>query len=327
MSTDQEPTGLKARVAKAARGGEALVEFLTDLLHRGAAVRHEGPSRDHPLVHLNALKNILGDDPDHPPPLLLTAAAELVEPLSLRAGERETSAAWAQSEPGTPVFLMDLEEAVQENDREAMEREAARVYQAAQNPVVVLECLAELALQDIPRCGVFIFHLLRAYAFPSRPGNAWQYIRSALGELQKERLPDPHLRTEREPAALAATVLAQPDVRLWVDLAAVWRLWEADYLRRNAFQREISAWCATLPEREIVPPSKPVEVNWLVEYRRQKGNQFITRAEHLFRHYPEAGSDVWSRLTALEALRFFARRVTAEQLPFIAEHVQQILET
>ena len=66
---------------------------------------------------------------------------------------------------GHTTFAGDLEDIYQKGDWIEAEKTAAKFFLLSDKTRATMDILCEMALQDIPKNGLFIFHLLRAYEF------------------------------------------------------------------------------------------------------------------------------------------------------------------
>ena len=62
---------------KALSGGDSLVNYLNDLLYIAASIEHKDSEKLHPLVTMNCLKNIIGDNRKNPSESLLSYGLQL----------------------------------------------------------------------------------------------------------------------------------------------------------------------------------------------------------------------------------------------------------
>jgi Ca2+-binding EF-hand superfamily protein len=199
-------------------------------LAHSASLEHTGKPETHPIITLNALKNILSENPSKPSK---NKSQDLLRDLKVDGVSGS-------------VFFMDLEDALQRGDNDQALKEAARLYTVSDNPICVLECVAELALQSIQELGQFIFHLMRAAVFNPTHDNTWLFICCAIEEITKNNLPDPH---DSEPIIIESFIpyiLRQSNQKLLIDFSVMKRLWDREYLRSRVFIREISYWLSTL---------------------------------------------------------------------------------
>ena len=107
----------------------------------------------------------------------------------------------------------------------------------------------------------------------------------------------------------------------WITVAAVWRLWESEYMRLPGFKREISHW---ISNQNITQNGNPDGSNPddMVKFRNEGGNYFVKLAENII----QSKNQVVERLAALEALRFFVKKIPIECLPIVAKKINFLMD-
>ena len=256
------------------------------------SAKYEGVSNEHPIILLNSIKNIIGDDKENPSKALLNYAEKTVNQYNLRDDDKIILEEVAKDGIGSSIFISDLEDACQTGIPEAIEKEAARLQWVSDNGLGGLEVLVEVALQDFNRLGIFCFHLLRANNFNRNVNNTWPYTRCLVKEIIKKPLPDPH-----EKADISMNIYRSTDKLEISQLTSAHRLWYGDYVRGDGYKREISHWYKDI---------KPINVSndkyitkELKNYILKGGSFFIDVAEELI------GND--SNLIFLESLRYLIK--------------------
>lgn len=295
--------------------------FLNQLFVKAAGLKHTGPTSEHPLILLNSIKNIIGDDRINPSIKLLKAAEDRIQKLPRRQKDDSILNKVAKEGIGQTIFIMDLEDVCQSGDIERMESEAARLHWASENSAAGLECLAEVALQDIGKNGPFAYHLQRAYVFQDNKEASWTFTRSLLVELVKAPLPEPHIETDKNPLLYLNVVLKSPDPALWIKYAAALRLWEGEYIRSRGYKREISHWLARLNKTLGILNSE-IETGPLESYLQVGGPHFIHLAEDMLK---EKSAD--QKIIALEALRHLSKKGTGRTLTLAARAIKFLTES
>ncbi|MBC8346377.1 MAG: hypothetical protein ISR89_00595 [Candidatus Marinimicrobia bacterium] len=276
---------------------------------------YDGPSNAHPIITLNALKNIIGDDRQNPSQLLLDALENLAEKYPQRTYDKVVLDAVAKEGLGLTVFISDLEDACQSGNPIEMEQEAARLQWVSENGLAVIDCLLEVALQDFDRLGLFIYHLQRANAFSQDVKNTWPYTRCMLKEISKSPLPEPH--GKMDDVGWEMDHVPNDSVQL-NKMAAARRLWNGDYVRIEGYRREISHWFSTV---SVEMGSEKNIMNGLEDYVKNGSNFFIELAEGLI------GNPLWeTKIIQLEALRYFAKNASLKDLPTISSHLKELIK-
>lgn len=272
---------------------------------------YEGPSNDHPIIALNALKNIIGDNRQNPSQKLLDAMGKLAKKYPQRKNDKAALDLVAKDGLGLTVFIADLEDACQSGNPIEMEQEAARLQWVSENGLAGIDCLIEVALQDFDRLGPFAYHLQRANAFSQDVKNTWPYTRCLLKEIAKSPLPEPHDKIELE-----TKIQVSNDKDQVTPMASARRLWEGEYVRISGYRREISHWLS-IQEEEKAPNTVQKAMNGLEDYLHNGGNFFIELAENLT-DYPE-------KIVFLEALRYWTKNKQLSDLPYISNHISDLI--
>ena len=299
----------------------SLEKNLATLLLQSASAIYNDTPIVHPVVCMNSVKNILGDVRDKPSEILLTYAGNFIAGLSSREKDRKVIEDLPHKEIGKTIFISDLEDACQHGDAAQVQEEAARVYLAADGSPAILEILAELALQNVEGNGGFIYHCLRAFAFKPEKERVWSFVQCILQTIKKQSLPDPNEGTNNGPNDLGTIFLNCEKSIDWITVAAVWRLWESEYMRLPGFKREISHWInnQNTIKNENSDGSNPDN---MVKFRKEGGNYFVKLAENIIQ---SKNQDV-ERLAALEAIRFFVKKMPIDCLPIVAKKINFLMD-
>ena len=298
----------------------SLEKDLATLLLKSASTSYNDTPIVHPVVCMNAVKNILGDVRDSPSEILLTYAGNFIAGLSSRKKDRKVLEDMPHEEIGMTIFISDLEDACQHGDAAQVQEKAARVYLAADGSPAILEILAELALQNVEGNGGFIYHCLRAFAFKPKKERVWSFVQCILQTIKKQPLPEPNEGTNNGPNDLRPIFLNCEQPIDWITVAAIWRLWESEYIRLPGFKREISHWISNQnttknENRDGLNPDN------MVKFRKEGGYYFVKLAENII----QSKNHVVERLAALEALRFFVKKMPIDCLPIVAKKVNFLM--
>ena len=276
---------------------------------RAAALVYDGPSVIHPIITLNSLKNIIGDNRKSPSKKLLDEMAKVVESYPERIDDQAVLDRVAKNGLGQTVFISDLEDACQNGNPLEMEYEAAHLQWISENGLGVLEVLVEVALQDFDRLGTFSYHLQRANAFNQEIKNTWTYTRCLLKEIVKSPLPEPHAKVEIDHKLKVSSKKNQVTA-----LASASRLWEGDYIRIKGIRRELSYWLSSI---SVEMGTEKKIMNGLEDYVNNGGNFFIEMAEGLI-----SNLNYEAKIIQLEALRYFVKNSIKSDLPVISKHLE-----
>ena len=299
----------------------SLEKNLATLLLQSASTIYNDTPIVHPVVCMNAIKNILGDVRGSPSEILLTYASNYVAGLKPREKDQKILEDMPEDGIGLSIFISDLEDACQQGDAVQVQEEAARVYLAADGSPAILEILAELALQNVEGNGGFIFHCLRAFAFNPEKERVWSFVQCILQTMKIQPLPEPNEGTNNGANDLVPIFLKCEKPIDWITVAAVWRLWESEYMRLPGFKREISHW---ISNQNITQNGNPDGSNPdnMIKFRKEGGNYFVKLAENII----QSKKQVVERLAVLEALRFFVKKIPIECLPIVAKKINFLMD-
>ena len=299
----------------------SLKKNLATLLLQSATTVYNDDPIVHPVVCMNAVKNILGDVRDSPSEILLTYAGNYIAGLKQREKDRKVLEDMSKESIGLTIFISDLEDACQQGDAAQVQEEAARFYLVADGSPAILENLAELALQNVEGYGGFIYHCLRAFAFKPEKEHVWSFVQCILQTIKKQPLPEPHKGADNGFDDMQPVFLNCEQPIDWITVAAVWRLWESEYTRLPGFKREISHWISNQNTTQNRNPDGSNPDN-MVKFRKEGGNYFVKLAENII----QSKNQVVERLAALEALRFFVRKMPIDCLPIVAKKINFLMD-
>ena len=299
----------------------SLKKNLATLLLQSASIIYNDTPIVHPVVCMNAVKNILGDVRDSPSEILLTYAGNYIAGLKPREKDQKVLEDMPEDGIGLSIFISDLEDACQHGDAAQVQQEAARVYLAADKSSAILEILAELSLQNVEGNGGFIYHCLRAFAFKPEKQRVWSFAQCILQTIKNQPLPEPNEGTNNGPNDLGPIFLNCEQPIDWITVAAVWRLWESEYMRLPGFKREISHW---ISNQNITQNGNPDGSNPdnMVKFRNEGGNYFVKWAEDI----TQSKGNIVERLIALEALRFFVKKMPIDCLPIVSNKINFLMD-
>jgi len=288
-----------------------LSKKIKECLDRCVASNFTGKSSEHPIIVLNAIKNIIGDNRTEPSNKLLELLKNKAHQFPAREDDQSILNEVAKDGVGLTIFVSDLEDACQTGIPDEIERQAARLQWVSDNGLGGLEVLIEVALQDFERLGAFAFHLLRSNIFNRDIKNTWPYTRCLLKEIYKKPLPEPHEQNEIE-----CDLFKSENKLKIIDLCSAHRLWNGDYVRSIGYKREISHWVKDQEEKEYIDSNKKVSKD-LQAYYKNGGNFFIEIAEELI------GND--QDLIYLESLRYLIKE-REDYLPYTSNQISQLLK-
>ena len=290
----------------------SLVETIKRHFDRCVISKYDGISSEHPIIYLNSIKNIIGDDKDQPSAILLNALDKISNQNPKREDDQELLDQVAKNGIGLTVFISDLIESCENHDYERMEKEAARLQLVSDNGLSGFEILIEIALQDFNRLGLFAYHLHRTMNFKKELVVIWYYTRCLIKEIVKKELPYYHENMDIKFDFDKNIYSNQIEV-----LTSAHRLWNIDSIRHAGFTQKISYWLSThksVPQR--FDDDKTTED--LKVYSKSGGRFFIEIAEELI--------DNPNKIVELEALRYLSHNASPIHFSYISNRIMSLIQ-
>lgn len=308
-------------VNDAIKGGKSLRDFLAYCLKESVQIIYNGSSRYHPVITVNALKNIIGDDLDHPSEVLLESAYSLIERFPKRKDDADLINRASSDGIEETAFISDIWERMESGDTGNIALDSAKIHLASDRGPAVLESVAEYALTNIPEFGSLTYHVLRAFAFQNDPKGSWPFVMCLLQELKKVSLFEMHSGTEVRPRECITSVLASYNQDHWLDFASISRIWSCEYVRTDNYHREISHWLSGSFEKKLLP-STDKKAPDLADFVDGGNAYFVSLAEDVVNQ--ENGI---KKIPLLEALRTLAKRIQKKELPFIQDKIHLLVNS
>lgn len=221
-----------------------LVQRITQQINRAVRSMHTEDPRLHPIILVNSVKNIIGDDRQSPSEILLDFTDRYLSNRQMRVGDDELLEKIQKEGLGLTVFVDDMETALNSKNKEEMEIQTIRQILVSNRSHAVLESLAELALLDFQKMGLFTLHWLRSYQFRHDQNLLWPYCRSMIHEL---------LKADLKPLTLNSTNISTNDImqhlqpqnfEQWGNLSAACRFISDEYIRTDSYKKSIVEWLA-----------------------------------------------------------------------------------
>ena len=303
----------------ASLGGEALVKYLNTLLYYSVSINWKNNVKDHPIIVINAMKNIIADNIDKPSKILLNHGLDILIGKQVRDDKKYLSDIEV-SGPSTTVFVGSLEDAIQANDWEKAKILNAKIFLASDRSRAIIDTIADVGLQNIQSNALFIFHILRAFHFKQKKSQVWSYACCLINILESKSLPGPHSKKDIDPGKLIDSVLSNNDPELLLTFAAISRIWDDEYVRERSYKREISHWLyknKSSIEKNNIDLSK-IAINQNLDY-----DNYINIAERII----SEGSSfeyISKRIVELEAIRYFAKTKPKKNLYY---YINQIMKS
>ena len=226
---------------QASFGGEALVKYLNTLLYYAISINWENDIKDHPIILINAIKNIIADSRDKPSKILLKYGIDILIEKKIR-DDNEYLINIEGSGPSSTVFVGSLEDAIQGNDWKKAKRLTAKIFLVSDRSRAIIDTIADIGLQNIESNALFIFHILRAFHFKQKKSQVWSYACCLINVLKSKSLPVPHNKKDIDPDKLIDLISSYYDPELLLKFAAISRIWNEGYVRERSYKREISNW-------------------------------------------------------------------------------------
>ena len=288
-----------------------LSKTIKEYFDRCVRSEYPGQSKEHPIIILNALKNIIGDNRKEYSKKLL----ELMERISLEFPEREDDQSIldkvAKEGLGLTVFVSELEDACQSGIPEKIEKEAARMQWVSDNGLGGFEALVEVALQDFERLGAFSFHLFRSNIFNRNINETWPYTRCLVKEISKNPLVEPHRKENTSCTFKIGSKRSQT-----VNFTSAHRFWNGEYVRSGGYKREISFWIKNQYYQSEMNIEKNIKKE-ITFYFNNGGNFFIDVAEDLINKKND--------IIYLESLRYLSKQ-NKDFHGFISSEISKLIK-
>jgi len=288
-----------------------LSKTIKEYFDRCVRSEYPGQSKEHPIIILNALKNIIGDNRKEYSKKLL----ELMERISLEFPEREDDQSIldkvAKEGLGLTVFVSELEDACQSGIPEKIEKEAARMQWVSDNGLGGFEALVEVALQDFERLGAFSFHLFRSNIFNRNINETWPYTRCLVKEISKNPLLEPHRKENTSCTFKIGSIRPQT-----VNFTSAHRFWNGEYVRSGGYKREISFWIKNQYYQSEMNIEKNIKKE-ITFYFNNGGNFFIDVAEDLINKKND--------IIYLESLRYLSKQ-NKDFHGFISSEISKLIK-
>ena len=298
-----------------------LKKSLSTYILNTASCIYNGNSNYHPIIITNALKNIIGDVRSNPSKQILDFLNHHTQNFKQRRNDSIYLENISKEEIGLTVFISDLEDACQNGDLDNTQKHLARIYLASDGSPVILQNLAEIALQNIEGNILFIYHCLRAFAFSPEEERVWIFLQCIIQILFNNKLPNPHASTTIKETDINKYFLNCSHLNELNTLSATWRLLESEYTRLPGFEREISFWLNQCNKKDKID-IKEKNPDDLQLYLNNQTDYFVIVAEDII----QSDSDIIDRLITLESLRYFTKRIDINYLPVIAYKIHLLLD-
>ena len=139
-------------------GGDSLVKYLNTLLYYAVSINWDNDIKHHPLITINAIKNIIADNKTRPSKILLHHGLEILIGKQLRDDNNNLNGI-ENNNSSVTVFVGNLEDAIQANDWKNAKILTAKIFLASDRSRAIIDTIADLGLQNIESNALFIFHI------------------------------------------------------------------------------------------------------------------------------------------------------------------------
>ncbi len=233
-------------VGRAVKNGSSLRDFFKKLFTFSAKHHRcrwsSAGSAHHPLMELNALKNLAALRLDSPSRAIAEAATRICRESDLAEQQIELPAPTPEM-LSQPLFTQQFVRAVGEGDREKAALEAAKISAVSDNPAAVIEIMMEIATHHMDRLGSFVYGVYRSAVFSGRD-TMETFMKLLLSALTDEPWP---MEVVEESAASSLSpyfndALRNTDATVLCRFAAANRLWSSESVRRTGFRKGLSVW-------------------------------------------------------------------------------------
>jgi len=273
-----------------------LVSIFNDLICFSILTRKKFNSAYHPVIIINIIKNLIGDDKEQPSKILINFFIDFILNYKIRESDDYLLSEALKSGIGVTAFTGDLEDICQKGDWIEAEKIAAKFFLMSDKTRATMDILCEMALQDIPKNGLLVFHLLRAYEFQKMVNKNWDFVRCLMLEISKNKLPRPHKFSDKTPKNIGEKSFLNIDLALY---SAMTRIWSGDYVRLKGYQREISHWINN-HDKNYVIPNRVKLTDWLFKIER---NKYIRFAEKIILDKSKQEIEKLKQLVLIDSVR------------------------
>jgi hypothetical protein len=304
-------------------GVKKLVVKLESLLLKSARVTYRGHPDYHPIVVINSLKNLIGDGKENPSSLLLDFGEIYLSQRSIRKRDKMMLSKLRGEGISESVFVIDLEDAILDENMKKAEIEAAKLFILADSPQAILEGIIRLILQNFERFGRMSYHTLRAFAFGNvTKENSWYFIQCILKQIKSFQFINTKKNNNTDMDDFRESVLASKSERRISRFNAAYQLFHSNYVRTHLFQNSISNWNSQYSTKKQ-KIKKRVNVEAINQFRQTGGDLFIKKAEHVIGTSKHKFS-IGKKLIFLDSLRMLCKKANENELKLITLNLESI---
>ena len=287
-----------------------LVSIFNDLICFSVLARKRSNSIYHPVIIINIIKNLIGDDKEQPSKILINFFIDFILDHKIRENDDYLLNQVLKNGIGVTAFAGDLEDIYQKGDWIEAKKIAAKFFLISDKTRATMDILCEMALQDIPKNGLFVFHLLRAYEFQKMVKKNWDFTRCLMLEISKNKLPKPHKFSDKTPKNIGKKSFLNIDLALY---SAMTRIWNGDYVRLKGYQREISHWINNHNQDNVISNRLKL-ADWLFKV---EGDKYIRFAEKIILDKSNHETEKLKQLVLIDSVRAILKYEDAKKIELL----------
>ena len=301
-----------------------IVEYLQSLLLKAASVHHYGHPENHPIVIINSLKNILGDVRERPSKILMDFGNDYINKKLIRKYDENILKKIKNKGLTSSAFVMDLEDAIFQSNAKKAEEEAGKLFLLSDSPQAILEILVNISLFEFERCGIFSYHLLRAFSFgQATKKDCWIYIQCLLKQIKSVKITSPQQEVTINIENYFKNVLKSRNRILTNQFNSAYRLYHSNYIRTPHFQHSICKWIASKEWKITSRKIKHSPSEELISFQKSGGSYFVNIADSII-NKSENVSTKGKRIVLLDSLRMICKDVPEKILGLIEQRLKLI---
>lgn len=254
--------------------------FFRDLLCFSALYQRCSWSKDgvvsHPLIQLNALKNLASLRLDKPSKAIVKRAITISQ-KSIKSKIDSRSSTFTDEELNKPLLTQEFISAFKNGDIKKARIEANRISIISDNPSSVIEIMMEIAIMYMDQLGAFVYSVYRSSVF-SGSKQSHIFINLLLSSLGNRQWPF-DINEDNEFSELSPFmkyVLQNSNFSEFNLFSTATRLWNGESVRQANFKQGLYAWAkkkfdiSTDPESNINPST--INYRKDIIYLLERGN-------------------------------------------------------
>tara|TARA_B100001996_G_C18628907_1_gene580944 strand:- start:42 stop:1043 length:1002 start_codon:yes stop_codon:yes gene_type:complete len=296
-----------------------LINVISELILFSSLIFRTNNKKTHPLILINSVKNIIGDDRNNPSRILLDFSIEYLNLFNIRTDDEKLIDKTLKEGPRESEFISDLYDVCQEGDFKKIKKISARIFIISEKSRAVLDALVDVLLQNVEDSILFVYHLLRSFQF-QKSNNPWVFICSLIQEMKFFPIPNPHRSSIVTPEDIRQSMMLAGEINLF---SSVERLWNGDYVRRESYRRELSYWCFKISERKKINNEKN---SARFSFKDKKNNFFIKLGESIVLDKSKSLKAKTDGLVILESLRAIKKTSKPDELELLENCFATIIE-